>query len=139
MVGYFEYIKQIQDVDEIVEYANLFFNQGNKLSDCKKYNEAINKYTKAIEILPSFYEAIDNRAFCYMDLGKIEEAIKDFKASLVIEPNNFTAIFSIGECYIKLGEFLKSKEYFELANKINPDNKETKKFLELLNNLEEEK
>ncbi|MBK8350074.1 MAG: hypothetical protein IPL08_21590 [Saprospiraceae bacterium] len=64
LLGYFEYIKQTQNVNEIVKYAKGFYQQAHELTNQKNHIGAIERYTKAIELLPNFYEAIDNRAFC---------------------------------------------------------------------------
>lgn len=50
---------------------------GLRLTDEKKLFEAIDSYSKAIDLFPPFFEAIDNRAFCKMDLGMWAEAIED--------------------------------------------------------------
>lgn len=133
--GYFEYIKQTQNVNEIVKYAKNFYKQAHELTNQKNHIGAIEKYSKAIGLIPNFYEAIDNRAFCFMDLGKWNEAIEGFKQSLHVNPNSLLAIFSIGECYLKLGDYPKAKEYFERAIQIDPNHPKPKEFLEMTNKL----
>ena len=135
LLGYFEYIKQTQNVNEIVKYAKSFYKQAHALTNKKNHIGAIEKYSKAIELLPSFYEAIDNRAFCFMDLGKWNEAIEGFKQSLAVNPNSLLAIFSIGECYLRLKEYPKAKEFFEQAIQIDPNHPKPKEFLEMTNKL----
>jgi tetratricopeptide (TPR) repeat protein len=135
LLGYFEYIKQTQNVNEIVKYAKSFYQQAHELTNQKNHLGAIEKYSKAIELMPNFYEAIDNRAFCFMDLGKWSEAVEGFKQSLRVNPNSLLAIFSIGECYLRLKEYSKAKEYFERAIQIDPNHPKPKEFLEMTNKL----
>lgn len=135
LLGYFEYIKQTQDINEIVKYAKSFYQQAYELTNQQNHIGAIEKYSRAIELMPNFYEAIDNRAFCFMDLGKWNEAIEGFRQSLHVNPNSLLAIFSIGECYLRLEEYPKAKEYFEQAIQIDPNHPKPKELLELTNKL----
>jgi len=129
LLGYLEYIKQTGNINEVIQYASKYYQEAYQLSSQKKHELAIVKYSKAIELVPNFFEAIDNRAFCKMDLGRCEEAIEDFKLSLTVNSDSFLAIFSIGECYFKLGEYPKAKEYFEQAAVIEPNHQLPKQFL----------
>ncbi|MEM8891551.1 MAG: tetratricopeptide repeat protein [Bacteroidota bacterium] len=133
LLGYFEYIKQTQNIDEIVKYAKGFYLQANALSKNQDHTTAIHKYSQAIDLLPNFFEAIDNRAFSYMDLGKWTEAIEGFKQSLAANPNALLPIFSIGECYFKLKDYAQAKGYFEQAVQIAPEHPKPKEFLALTN------
>lgn len=121
LVGYLEYIKQTQNVDEIVKYANQFYKQAHQFSNQKNHLGAIEQYSKAIQLMPNFFEAIDNRAFCYMDLGNWNKAIEGFKESLTVNPNSLLATFTIGECHFKMQNYEKAKSYFLEAQKIDPN------------------
>ncbi|MFN8335620.1 MAG: tetratricopeptide repeat protein [Cyclobacteriaceae bacterium] len=129
LTGYHEYLRQTQSIDSIIQEATRYFHEGYSLTDQKKHEEAIEKYSRAIDLFPTLYEALDNRAFCKMDLGRWRDAIEDFKMSLTIHPYSALAEFSIGECYLKLGEVHSSKEYFQRALAIDPDHELSKEFL----------
>jgi len=45
--GYFVYLKEIQNIEEMASYAQRFYQEAHKLTDQKKYEAAIDKYTKA--------------------------------------------------------------------------------------------
>ncbi len=130
LIGYFEYIKQVNDIDAIVAYAKKFYQEGYELTNANKNDLAIEKYSKAIDLLPNFFEAIDNRAFCKMNLGKWEDAIADFQLSLKTKPNSLLATFSIGECYLRIQNYEKAKAYFEKAVQIDPNHPKPKEFLQ---------
>jgi tetratricopeptide (TPR) repeat protein len=132
LVGYFEYIKQTQHGEELVKYAKQYYSEGYSYTTAKKYELAIEAYTKAIDFIPAFYEAIDNRAFCYMDLGNWEEAIAGFKQSLEVKPDTLLAVFSIGECLMKMEDYEQSKKYFERAIQINPSFAKSREFLDIV-------
>ena len=135
LIGYFEYLKEIQNIYEIAKYAEIYYQEAFELSNQEKHQAAIKKYTKAIDLLPNLYEAIDNRAFCHMDLGNWKEAIVGFNQSLKVNPNSLLAIFSIGECYLQLKKYPKAKEYFQRAIKIDPNYLKSKEFLEMTEKL----
>jgi tetratricopeptide (TPR) repeat protein len=129
LIGYLEFVKQTNQVDEIVKYAQKYYKEAYQLTDEKKYDEAIARYSLAIEVMPGFFEAIDNRAFCKMDLGRWEDAIADFEMSLQVEPEGMAAVFSIGECYLKMRNLPKAREYFERGLRIDPNHELSQRFL----------
>jgi len=135
LTGYYEYLKLTQESKELIAYADKYYQAGLDLTDQQRHNEAIDSYSKAIELIPTFFEAIDNRAFCKMDIGRWEDAIEDFRSSLMVNPNTLLAEFSIGECYFRLGEYKKAKQQFEIARAISPDFAGTIEYLKKTNNL----
>ena len=133
LVGYHEYLRQTQDANYYVSIANSYYKTGLKLTDEKKHYEAIDSYSKAVDLFPQFFEAIDNRAFCKMDLALWTDAIEDFKLSLLQNPNSLLSEFSIGECYFKMGDFQNAKRQFEIAHNIDPNHKAPRQFLDKVN------
>jgi tetratricopeptide (TPR) repeat protein len=129
MEGYREYIRQTNNIEELVRLAKQYYTAAYYLSDEGKHEAAIAKYTLAIELIPSFFEAIDNRAFSKMDMGRWEDAIADFELSLKVEPNSVLAEFSIGECYLRLRDAKKAIAQFEKVLALDPDNVKGKEFL----------
>lgn len=135
LIGYHEYLRQTQEPDQYVHIANNYYQKGLRFTEEKLYNAAIDSYSKAVDLLPKFFEAIDNRAFCKMDLGLWKEAIEDFQESLGINPNTLLAEFSIGECYLGLGDYQRAKEQFEKAANIDPTHQAPKDFIKKVNEL----
>jgi tetratricopeptide (TPR) repeat protein len=135
LIGYHEYLRQTQEIQDYIPLANEYYQTALRLTDEKKHEEAIDSYSKAIDLIPNFFEAIDNRAFCKMDLGLWIEAIQDFEESLEVNSNSLLAEFSIGECYLKLQDYQKAKEHFEKAIIIDPTHLATKDFLRKVNDL----
>ncbi len=130
LIGYYEFQKKMdEDFEAIAAKATEYYQTAYQLTDDGKHEEAIEAYSKAIELLPTFYEAIDNRAFCKMDLERWSEAIDDFKLSLQVHPDSLLAEFSIGECYYRLNDFVRAKEQFEKCVKLDPSHQVSKEFL----------
>jgi tetratricopeptide (TPR) repeat protein len=121
--GFHEYLKLTdfpryatvtgQDVRMLVSRANELYRQACALGAPGEQESAIDLYTKAIDIFPLFYEAIDNRAFTYMELGDYTTALRGFEESLRINPTGNAAFFSRGECLMKLGLLDKAIAAFE--------------------------
>lgn len=134
LFGFVEYLKQTdfpryikftgQDPKEIVGKANVHYKRAYALGTDGKRKEAIEEYTKTIELFPLFYETIDNRAFTYMELGDYQSALNDFEASLRVEPNGIAAFFSRGECLMKLGKLKEAEATFKEGLVRFPEQKE---------------
>lgn len=126
-----EYIKEAGlDPKEIVAEAKDYFDRAYQATDEQRYEDAIELYSKAYEVFPMFYEAVDNRAFVKMDMARWQEAIEDFQLSLTINPDSVLAEFSIGECYMRLMNYMTAKEQFEKALRIDPSHALSKEFLQ---------
>lgn len=130
LIGYHEYMRQTQAPEEYIPLASAYFNEGIRLTDEGKHTEAIDAYSKAADLVPMFYEAIDNRAFCKMDLGLWQAAIGDFYQSLEVNPVSVLAEFSIGECYLNMKYYQEAKIQFEKALAIDPAHELSKDFLQ---------
>ena len=133
LIGYHEYLRQTQDPNFYIPIANNYYKAGLSLTDQKKHYEAVDSYSKAIDLFPQFFEAIDNRAFCKMDLGLWTDAIEDFKLSLEQNPKSLLAEFSIGECYFKMGDYENARRQFEVAHSIDPNHQAPRQFLDKIN------
>ncbi|MGB2165481.1 MAG: tetratricopeptide repeat protein, partial [Flavobacteriaceae bacterium] len=55
-----------------------FFNNGSKMAKAEDFNGAIEQYSKAINLKPSFPLTYKNRALLYSKIGKYEESINDY-------------------------------------------------------------
>lgn len=123
LAGFVEYLKLTDfpryasftgmDVREIVRKANDLYRRAYHLGEQGNRTGAIAAYSKAIDLFPLFYEALDNRALTYMELGQLREALLDFEQSLQINPGGTTAFFSRGECLMKLGDLAAAEAIFE--------------------------
>lgn len=122
LVGFIEYLKMAdfprymtftgQYSHTAIRRANEHYKLAYALGEKGKHGEAISEYSKAFELFPLFYEAIDNRAFTYMEIGNYEEALNDFEQSLRVNPDGVAAIFSKGECLMRLGELSAAEKIF---------------------------
>lgn len=101
-----------QSGDDVFAASEQHYLRANSLADEQKLVEALEEYDLAIDLCPVFIEAIDNRAFTYMELGDDRRALEDFEMSLRVEPDGVAAFFSKGECLMKLGELDRAEAIF---------------------------
>jgi len=57
-----------------------------------EYTVALNYFDSALLVKPNYFEALNNKAFCYEKLGKISEARNHYKKVLELQPNFELAI-----------------------------------------------
>lgn len=141
LVGYLDYLKYTNfasyaqerglNLKEVVAEAGGYYKEACALGDQGERLQAIALYTKAIELFPLFYEAIDNRAFTYMELGQWSQAIFDFQESLKVNPEGKAAFFSIGECLLRLGLLERAAAIFSEGVQRWPQETHFEKFLEI--------
>jgi tetratricopeptide (TPR) repeat protein len=125
-----------QDTGTIMRTAREHFERAGVHAAEGRRIDAINEYGKAIELYPAYTEALDKRAFSFMELGLYEKALRDLEESLYINEDGVTAFFSKGECLMKLGHldeaaaiFTEGQERFpEHATQFNEFLKRTRAF-----------
>ncbi|GBB90436.1 hypothetical protein RclHR1_01740013 [Rhizophagus clarus] len=71
----------------MTDIKNVLREEGNKLFNKRKYKEALQKYTEAINAIPNDHFSWSNRAITRVKLGDYVEALADGKKSTEIEPN----------------------------------------------------
>ena len=104
--------------------ANEYFGRGNKLYDEKKYTEAIDEFSKAIQLDPHYKQAYTNRGVAYHDLKKDDEAFRDYNKAIQFDPNNKQAYYNRGNAYDDLGKYDDAIRDYNYAILLDPNNKQ---------------
>lgn len=65
-----------------IQTAQKLWEQGDKLHKQKKYDQAIQKFSEAIKVLPEYPSAFYSRGVSYYELGQYDPAISDLTTSL---------------------------------------------------------
>lgn len=108
-----------------------YVKSGNAYFVKKKYKEALDNYSKAIEANPLFSKAYLNRAFVYNKLFQPDKAILDFNFVIQLEPKCDRAYSGIAVSHYYIdealttkqeGKYLKSIESFSKSIELNPNN-----------------
>lgn len=134
LVGFIHYLKMNdfgrylevtgQSVEAVVAQANAYYRAASALGDDGKKMEAIDSYTQAIDLLPMFFEAIDNRALLHWEFGDYDTALVGFEDSLRVNPDGSTAFFSRGECMLRLGRLEEAQQVFEEGKHRFPEHRD---------------
>jgi len=118
--------------------AEEFKTKGNSFVKEQKYAEAIEAYTKAIELDKNSPVYYCNRAAAYTNSEKFHEALDDCKRAIAINEDYAKAFSRMGLIYSKLQFFSESVSCYETAIKLEPDNEGYKKNLEIVKEKETE-
>jgi tetratricopeptide (TPR) repeat protein len=84
--------------------ADIYKNRGNLYYQKKQYVQAVNEFTKAIEISHDFIEAYYNRGVAYYDMNLYYKAIVDFDMVIMLNPEIKEAYYSRGLAYLKVNK-----------------------------------
>jgi len=100
-------------------------DQGNELMKQNKYEEAIEKYTAAIDITPNpiFY---CNRAAAFSKIQNHDGAVSDSKDALKLDPNYSKAYARMGFAYLNMNQFKDAEEAYSAACRLDPGNQNYK-------------
>lgn len=129
--GYHVFLKETDWVEGQVAEAQRLYQEGLKMHDRNEFEAAIKNYTATVNVFPMYFEAIDNKGFCYMSLGDWNAAEQSFEESMRVNPDGVAAIFSRGECHMRLENYDTAVSLFEQAAKMDPANPHIKTFHQL--------
>lgn len=108
---------KIKDEDNSVS----LFMQGQQDVSDKKYQEAIDCFTKVIKMTNNNIGAYYNRGTSYLYLGKAIEAIQDFDQVLSIDSNYTDAYNNRGLAYSFIQNLEKAKADFDKSIALDPN------------------
>jgi Flp pilus assembly protein TadD len=74
----------------------------------------------ALQQVPEYPEALNNRGVVNQQLGKLDDSIRDFSAALKVHPRYMDALGNRGHTYRLKGEYAKAVADLEKANTIRP-------------------
>ena len=98
--------------------ATDWFEKGYAYSKANKYQNAVNAYTRAIELNPKYAWAYSNRGFAYANLGNLNQAIADFTRAIELNPNFALAYSNRGVAYHRLGNLQQAFNDYKIAARL---------------------
>jgi tetratricopeptide (TPR) repeat protein len=96
-----------------------WFERGLASSTAGKYQEAIEAYSKAIELDPKDAMAYVARGFAYDNLGDDRQGIKDYDRAIELDPKLAVAYFARGVAYDNLEDYRQAIRDFDRAIELN--------------------
>jgi tetratricopeptide (TPR) repeat protein len=125
--------------EEVARKALLHKERGNSYYVRHQFSQALDWYTKAVEMNPEAYDVYTNRASTYVALQMWEDALADAREAVRIKPDWLKGYYRMGLCLVELKQYQKASRVFERGLKIHPENdqmaKELKKVKEHLRSL----
>ncbi|KAI7687293.1 Small glutamine-rich tetratricopeptide repeat-containing protein beta [Sarcoptes scabiei] len=100
--------------------ANELKNQGNEFMESGQFANAVDAYTKAIEIdktNPIYY---CNRAAAHNKLNNYQASLNDSELAIQIDPTYSKAYCRMGLAYINLNDPLRARDAYKKAYELNP-------------------
>ena len=94
--------------------------EGSNLVNNTKYNQAIDIFSQAINLDPSWAEAWNKRATVFYLSGDFEKSQKDIDKVLELEERHFGALAGQGLVNIQLKNYNKAIKSYEKAKEIYP-------------------
>ncbi|CAD5951673.1 Translocon at the outer membrane of chloroplasts 64 [Planktothrix agardhii] len=108
---------QCQTNDKITAYTlphhlsfDDYYNQGISAFNQKNYEQAINKFTRALTLDPNHTDAYVWRSDAYIQLGQYQQTIEDCTQIISIDPDNIPAYVRRGFARLSLEEYQQSLE-----------------------------
>lgn len=101
--------------------SKAYSNWGVALTHFKKYDEAIDKFKKAIEINPQHAIAYYNWGLALNDLGMFDKAIEPFKKAIEIDPQNANILYYLGIAYSTIGQKDEAVKIFRHVLELKPE------------------
>ncbi len=123
-------LKKTKPAEPEYEEGIELLDEGNKLFNEGKYEEAISSYIKFLEKNPSAFQVHYNLGNCYKELGQYEKAIEEYNTVISnlkekkqdLSGNELAAkaLAGLGEAFVKKGDYISAQESFKKSLEINP-------------------
>lgn len=96
--------------------------EGDRCYSLKQYKEAVENYTRAIQLQANNSIFYNNRGCSYDNLGEYNKAISDYNVAIAIGPLNAVFYYNRGHSYDKLEEYDKAISDYTRAIELSPNN-----------------
>ena len=110
-------------------------DEGSRLVQDRQLKRAINVFSEAIELDPSWAEAWNKRATVFYMIGEFQKSQDDIDKVLELEERHFGALAGQGMVNIKLKNYDKAKKSYQKAQEIYPALESPKVMIEQIEDL----
>jgi tetratricopeptide (TPR) repeat protein len=99
-------------------------NFGVALAGAGRFDEAVARYQKALEINPNYPEAHNNLGLALARDGRIDEAIAHYRKALEVDPQYAAIHNNLGAALARSGNLNEAIDHFQKFLEVTPDNVE---------------
>eukprot|EP01024_Parvocaulis_polyphysoides_P017727 TRINITY_DN17829_c5_g1_i3.p3 TRINITY_DN17829_c5_g1~~TRINITY_DN17829_c5_g1_i3.p3 ORF type:complete len:162 (+),score=25.99 TRINITY_DN17829_c5_g1_i3:193-678(+) len=126
------HLENTQDIisEEVKKQADQLKAEANQLFKDHHFQEAVKKYSEAIELNPCQHVYYSNRAFAQIKLENFGSAIEDATKSIELEPKYVKAYYRRGDAKFCMGKFKEAVKDFKDAAKVAPRDPDIRKKLQ---------
>lgn len=104
---------------DVPEAVNAY-NRGIETETAGDVEGAIKSYREAIDLDPTYCDAMDNLALLFRQKGDFKEALSLYQDSVQAAPDNFVAHLGLANTYMDLEDYDKALEEYEALVKLDP-------------------
>jgi tetratricopeptide (TPR) repeat protein/uncharacterized membrane protein len=97
-----------------------YYNRGNLFMNEKRNDEAINDFSKAIELKPDYAMAYNNRGTIFLNENRKDEALNDFNKSIELEPGYANVYYNRGNLFLNEKRNEEAMNDFNKAIELDP-------------------
>ncbi|MCC7301786.1 MAG: tetratricopeptide repeat protein [Bacteroidia bacterium] len=99
--------------------AKKYYSAGKKFMEMGNCQEAVNNFTKALEMDPQMEDVYISRAECYEKMDKKTEAAEDYRLATTFAPKEEKYFYNAGRLYFEIRQFEKADEMLKKALSLN--------------------
>jgi outer membrane protein OmpA-like peptidoglycan-associated protein/tetratricopeptide (TPR) repeat protein len=93
--------------------AKKFYKQARKDFKEKRYEAAVENYTKALDLKPNYFRYLNERAAAYEKARKCEDALKDYKSCLNLKSKDKKLMMKVADLSMALGDYAAAVDYLD--------------------------
>ncbi|MDC1025900.1 tetratricopeptide repeat protein [Candidatus Pelagibacter sp.] len=133
--GIAEQIWMLWSTHPIDQKLTSILDEGSRLVQDQQLYRAIDVFTEAIELDPTWAEAWNKRATVFYMVGEFQKSQDDIDKVLELEERHFGALAGQGMVNIQLKNYDKAKRSYQKAQEIYPAMKSSKIMIEQIEEL----
>ncbi len=101
--------------------AETLFQSAESYFNAQQFKDAEQAYKKALDLNPTFKDALLGLGCVQLNLGQLENAVASFKAAVALAPNDADGYFYLGNALDDLGKNDDAIAAIEKAISLKPD------------------
>lgn len=114
--------------ERLQKYATEYYTMGNEcLTQAHSPKAAIANYTKAIELSPTYVDALVRRGLTYFEEKQTDEALHDLNQAVQLSPRSFKAIYNRGKVFMAKRLYDEAASDFVRATSLNTEHAQAHK------------